>query len=69
MSTLADYLTRTGTTQENFALRVGARQATISRLANRTIRPSLELAVAIERETKGEVPASSWIEPASGAAA
>lgn len=61
MSTLSDYLKTNQILQQDFARRIGATQATVSRLAKHLIMPSLTLAVAIERETNGEVPASSWV--------
>ena len=61
MSKLQDYLTQNGIRQSVFAASVGTTQATISKLAADAIRPSLELAVAIERETGGAILASSWI--------
>ena len=62
MTKLRDYLTRTGTRQEDFARRVGTTQATISRLAAGKALPSLELAAGIERESGGEIMAASWVE-------
>ncbi len=61
MSKLQTYLTSHGLRQADFAAAVGATQATISRLANGSMRPSLELAVAIERATAGAVTAASWV--------
>lgn len=62
MSTLRDFLTRTGTNQADFAKRVGTNQAVISRLTRNEVRPTLKLAVAIERETGGEIKAASWVD-------
>jgi len=61
MTQLQEYLTQNGMRQSAFAGRVGATQATISKLAAGAMRPSLELAVAIERETGGAILAASWI--------
>lgn len=61
MTQLQDYLARLNLKQSAFAERVGATQATVSKLATGQMRPSLELAVAIERETQGQVPAVSWV--------
>lgn len=61
MSTLSDYLKSNQILQQDFARRIGATQATVSRLAKHAMMPSLTLAVAIERETNGAVPASSWV--------
>lgn len=62
MSDLAAFLTRTNQRQSDFAKRIGVDQATVSRLARRTHKPSLELAIRIERETDGQVPAVCWVE-------
>ena len=62
MMSLATYLAAEGIPQGKFAERLGVDQATVSRLARRRMRPSLALAVLIERETAGAVLASSWIE-------
>lgn len=61
MTTLATYLASARITQEEFAKKVGLKQAAISRLARGLSRPSLEAAVAIERITEGAVPAASWV--------
>ena len=62
MANLLDqFLQDNGLRQASFAERVGATQATISKLVRDETRPSLELAVRIERETKGAVPANSWV--------
>ena len=61
MSTLSEYLNDVGITQGEFALSVGTTQATISRLAKKVAKPSLELAVMIERRTSGRVTAASWV--------
>lgn len=66
MENLLDHFLRQHRLRQSvFADRVGATQATISKLIRGDTRPSLELAVRIERETKGAVPANSWVpEPA-----
>lgn len=61
MSTLSDFLTSKQIRQQDFAARIGVTQATVSRLAKRTMMPSLPLAVEIERATEGEVSVSSWV--------
>lgn len=63
MSTLDAYLAENRIRQAEFAARVGTSQATISKLINRTVLPSLELAARIERETSGAVMAASWVPP------
>lgn len=66
MNLLRAYLTENRIRQEDFAVSVGSTQATISKLASGGVRPGLDLAVAIERATGGEVPASSWVPDPSG---
>lgn len=61
MSKLALFLQHHGIRQSVFAGRVGTSQATVSKLVNGDVLPSLSLAVRIERETHGEVPATSWV--------
>lgn len=45
--TLAEYLDATGTTQADFAARVGVQQSLISRILNGSRTPSLPLAIRI----------------------
>ena len=68
MSDLAIFLGQNGLTQEQFAERIGVDQSTISRLLKNKMRPSLTLAVNIERETGGAIPASAWLRSADGEA-
>lgn len=56
---LSEYLAKNNIRQEDFASKIGVTQATVSRLSNGGV-PSLKLAVAIERATRGRVKASSW---------
>jgi transcriptional regulator with XRE-family HTH domain len=68
MSNLSDYLTQNGIRQEEFAARIGVTQATVSRLKDRLIKPSIKVAADIERETGGAIPAASWADcPDTGA--
>lgn len=60
MSDLGTYLKNHGIRQADFAAAIGATQATVSKLIAGG-RPSLSLAVSIERATGGAVAASSWI--------
>lgn len=62
MMTLSEYLSANSISQVRFAALIGVKQATVSRLARGSFVPSLDLAVRIERETAGQVPASSWVE-------
>lgn len=61
MMTLHAYLAENAIRQEDFAARVGVKQATISRLVRRDVLPGLVLAVRIERETDGAVPVEIWV--------
>jgi transcriptional regulator with XRE-family HTH domain len=67
MTTLAAYLSDQNTSQKAFAVRLGVDPSIVSRLVKDLMRPSLELAVKIERETGGAVPATSWIPEAETA--
>lgn len=62
MNQLATYLEREGLTQSAFGELIKVRQATVSRLVAGSQLPSLGLAIRIERETHGAVPAVSWVE-------
>lgn len=60
MSKLRAYLDRHDIRQADFAGRIGSTQGMVSRLITGAVLPSLKMAIAIERETGGEVPANSW---------
>lgn len=60
MITLETYLTQNRIRQADFAATVRASQATISKLINRTVSPSLDLALRIEEATGGQVPPRIW---------
>lgn len=60
MVNLDTYLTDRSIRQADFAEQLGISQATVSRLAKRSMRPSLELAFAIEKATGGAVSVASW---------
>ncbi len=61
MSKLASFLSANSIRQAVFAAQIGTSQATVSKLVNGDVRPSLELAVRIERATDGAVPVASWV--------
>lgn len=61
MTSLKAYLDRTGVKQFEFAAKVQTTAATVSRLCAGTLKPALDLAHRIERETDGEVPTETWI--------
>lgn len=58
---LKTYLAEAGETQTALAEKAGTTVATISRLAAGKLKPSLDLAHAIERETGGKVPTEIWV--------
>lgn len=62
MSNLSAYLTISRLTQRAFAARIGVDPSIVSRLCANHMTPSLHLAIQIERETNGAVPASSWVD-------
>lgn len=57
---LKSYLDTADVKQAEFAALVGVTVPTISKLANGLMRPSLVLALRIERATDGKVPVESW---------
>lgn len=61
MMTLREYAKQNGITQAALADALGIKQAAVSLIMAGKNRPSLEVAVKIERITKGSVPAISWI--------
>jgi len=61
MKNLLEYRKAFGLTQRELADDVGVDQSVISRFERGQARPRLSVAVAIERATGGEVPASSWV--------
>lgn len=68
MANLTTYLTETGISQAELSEALGISRGHMSLLASGERKPSLNLAFAIERATKGAVPASSWSDPQAGAA-
>lgn len=60
MMTLSAYLASTGETQADFAARIGIKPPHMSLILSGARRPSIDVASAIERETGGKIPASSW---------
>lgn len=65
MSEIATYIASNKIKQSALAAALGVSRGYLSELVGGTKRPSLELAVAIERATNGAVPATSWVpEPA-----
>lgn len=64
---IAAYLKSHELTQAEFARRVGCDRSNFHRIINGRMKPSLDLAVAIERETGGVVTAASWVEQQAAA--
>lgn len=58
---LAEHLATENISQRDFAARVGSHQSIISRVINGRLRPTLEMAFAIETATNGAVPARYWV--------
>lgn len=63
MRTLSEYLKDEEISQRAFARVIGVDPSIVSRLVSRSMRPSLDLAVAIERQTDGVILAVSWVDP------
>jgi DNA-binding XRE family transcriptional regulator len=61
MTSLQQWLDDTGTTDTALAAKVGASVASISRIKRGLQTPSLQLAVAISRETGGLVPVGNLL--------
>jgi transcriptional regulator with XRE-family HTH domain len=60
MEKLASFIKTKGMTQASFAESVGITQSTLSKLCAGPKGPSLETALAIERETGGKVAVADW---------
>ena len=66
---LASHISSSGESAAHWARRLGISRGYLSEMLAGKKLPSLTLAVTIERETGGAVPASSWVpEPKKGAA-
>lgn len=61
MNSLAKFLKESHVRQGDLAQKLGISQASVSRLASGTLRPSLTVAVKLEIETGGAVTAASWL--------
>jgi plasmid maintenance system antidote protein VapI len=59
--TLADFLRQTKLSQAEFARRVGVDRFRINKVLRGAMRPPLDLAFRIERESGGLVRAESWV--------
>lgn len=60
MITLMEWRKRAGKTQAECAALLSVSQATISKLEGGGVRPSIDLALEIERATSGAVPVYVW---------
>lgn len=61
--TFADYIRASGRTRADWADTLSVSRSFMSDLLNGNRRPSLELAVRIERETNGAIKPSVWVAP------
>ena len=68
MAKLGKYLKDQRLTQAEFALRIGVRQSSVSKMVSGDASPSLEVAIKIEDETGGEVGVREWVPSAANAA-
>lgn len=66
MNRLAKWLEKNSKTQDELAEAIGVTQPYVSRLVSGERGPGLAVALAIEKFTRGAVPAVSWDEPDSG---
>lgn len=69
MDLLDQHIRSLGLTRSAFARRLGISAPYLTQILTGAKRPGLELAVAIERETGGAVPATAWIPQAKEGAA
>ncbi|RMF03089.1 MAG: helix-turn-helix domain-containing protein [Alphaproteobacteria bacterium] len=60
MSTLGETVSKSGRTQADWARELGVSPGYLHALINGAKRPSLDLALRIERLTGGAVPVQSW---------
>ncbi len=57
---LSDWIDTAGMTRREVADRLGLAETSLNRLCRGVRRPSIEVAFAIEKLTKGKVPAAYW---------
>ena len=58
---LADYMDRHQIGDADFAARIGKERSVVNRLRRGNVRPTLDVAAQIEKETNGEVPMQAWV--------
>jgi ribosome-binding protein aMBF1 (putative translation factor) len=61
MSTLADWMRRNGVRDNEVAKAINRDRSIVSRIRRGELVPTLSVAVAIERLTKGAVAVQSWV--------
>jgi len=61
MNKLQKHLSDSGLAKSDFAKSIGISRGYLSDLMSGRRRPTLELAFQIQAETKGDVPAESWL--------
>ncbi len=57
---LATYMKREGITDADFAVAIARDRSFVNKLRRGVVRPTLDLAAEIERETKGAIPMQAW---------
>ena len=57
---LASYMEREGVTDADLATRIGRDRSMVNKIRRGVLRPTLDLAASIERETGGNVPMQAW---------
>jgi transcriptional regulator with XRE-family HTH domain len=60
MTALAKFLETEKISQQAFAAKIGASQSLVSKIASGAQRPGIDVAVRIERATRGRIEAMSW---------
>jgi plasmid maintenance system antidote protein VapI len=70
MSTpLESYMRDARITDAVMAAAIGKDRSLVTRLRNGSVRPTIDVAAAIERETRGAVPMQAWVLEAAQTAA
>lgn len=57
------YLETRGVMQQHFAKRIGVSGPTLRRYLNDLAKPSIDIAIKIEKETEGKVKVLDWADP------
>lgn len=60
---LRSWLDAAKISQAELARRCGYDRGNFNRVLHGTLRPSIDLAVVIERETGGAIPVEAWVKP------